>query len=135
MTTNTDFLKVYNATFDWIETHYGHEALDDYWKAIAPIALYDLVEKAKEAGVVGCAKYWRETLSAEGVDFVLIVNDGKYLEIEVKDCASMERIGTPCRSYCQHCDVMYRTVLEPLGLTYEHKKTGAKSCRLRVTHV
>ena len=40
----------------------------------------------------------------------------------------------PYRDYCEHCDVLYRRVLEPLGYKYEldRSRTDYARCYLRV---
>lgn len=129
------FLQVYNTTFRWILEREGYDALKEYWKAIAPVVASDLIELAKENGVQGCAQYWRKVLAEEGVSFILDLHNNNKLTLTITDCASLRHIEKPCKHYCNHCGVIYKEVLEPLGLKYEWHKTGEQSCQIRVTEL
>jgi len=129
MVTTDLFIKVYDATFAWINEQLGYGSLVSYWKYIAPYVLSDLKEKAEKEGVWGCFSYWKHTLSSEGLDYLIEYRGKEKLTIWIKDCP---RKNMQCKNYCDHCTVMYQAVLEPLGLKYELEKTGEYSCTIKI---
>ena len=118
MTITPQFVRFYNETFKFIEEHCGYGKLEAYWIKIAPILLYDLKLLAEAKGIWGCGEYWANVLREEGA-----VHKQRcwrnLLEIEITDCPALEALDNPCKHYCDHCDVMYRAILEPLGFEYK----------------
>ena len=132
MTVTPQFVRFYNETFTFIEGHCGYGKLKAYWIKIAPILLYDLKLLAEARGIKGCVEYWQETLREEGADFQINYGDD-YLEISIIECSSLRALDNPCPHYCDHCDVMYRTVLEPLGFEYKIDFNRKGQCKLCIS--
>ena len=95
--------------------------------------LKDLVEKN---GIRGCWLYWSHALNEEAADFTMELDEeaGNF-KITMHHCPSMgllleiEQID-PYPAYCEHCDTLYRRVLEPLGYEYQFNppEPGQASC-------
>ncbi len=75
-------------------------------------------------GIRGCWDYWSHTLNEEAADFTMELDEeaGEF-SITMHHCPSKGRLLQfehiePYRDYCEHCDVLYRRVLEPLGYEY-----------------
>lgn len=133
MKVSKEFLKCYDAIFNHIFKTYGLDDLIKFWKAIAPVMLHDLKELAAKEGIIGCEKYWKETLAAEGAGF-RIHREGNKLHLEITNCPSISYLHPiSCPEYCRHCGVMYPEVLKAAGLEYEWKKKGGNKCEIMVT--
>ena len=72
-------------------------------------------------GIRGCWLYWQHTLNEEAADFTMELDEeaGEF-RISMHHCPSKGRLleyehFEPYRDYCEHCDVLYRRVLEPMG--------------------
>ena len=97
----------------------------------------DLAEKK---GLAGCFEYWSHTLNEEAADFRMSLDEeNSIFEIEMRYCPSMGRLleekhMEPYKFYCEHCDILYRMVLEPLGFKYEIdlSKCNQAKCKLMV---
>ena len=84
--------------------------------------------------------YWTKTLKEEAADFTMELDEeAEEFSITMHHCPSKGRLLgekqiKPYRDYCEHCDVLYRRVLEPLGYTYEldRSQTELSRCYLKV---
>ena len=131
MKVNEDFLKIYNATFKFIHEKLGKRAVVEYWKAIAPLALYDLEQAVIEDGLYGCVRYWGDVMTAEEAEYQIVYNVNQFT-MDITKCPSLAKLDRPYEYYCQHCKVMYKPLFEKLGYTYKTEKTGENSCRVTV---
>ncbi len=118
----TEFIPAYSELFKFLEAQGGKQAVVDYWEYISDNFLDNLRELVKEHGLRGCWLYWSHTLNEEAADFTMEIDDeaGEF-RIVMHHCPSKGRLNElehiePYRDYCGHCDVLYRRVLEPLGL-------------------
>ena len=64
--------------------------------------------------------------------------DAGQFKIEMHHCPSMGRLIElghiePYRCYCEHCDVLYRRVLEPLGYYYDIDLTKSHEAKCVIT--
>jgi len=66
--------------------------------------------------------------------------DAGVFSLTMHNCPSKGRLLKekqikPYNDYCEHCDVLYRWVLEPLGYTYEldRSQTDHARCHIRVS--
>lgn len=121
----TDFIPAYSEMFKYLEARDGKQAVVDFWTYLSDNFLNNLREEAAKHGIRGCWNYWSHTLNEEAADFTMEVDDeaGEF-RITMHHCPSKGRLLemthiTPYRDYCEHCDLLYRRVLEPLGFTYE----------------
>ncbi len=137
----TEFIPAYSELFKFLERQGGPEAVEDFWKYLSDRFLGNLQSAVEENGLRGCWIYWNHTLNEEAADFTMTLDEDEgVLTIEMHHCPSMGKLLqtehiAPYPKYCQHCDVLYRRVLEPLGFTYEVDLSRAPTearCALRL---
>lgn len=121
----TEFIPAYNELFRFIESRGGKQGVVDFWHDYASRRLTYLRDLAQEKGLRGCWEYWSHTLNEEAADFEMTLDEraGEFT-ILMHACPSKGRLlksddVEPYRDYCEHCDVLYRHVLEPLGFDYD----------------
>ncbi len=131
MVCNSDFLRVYNETFKFIDEKLGTEGVEEYWKRISPIALWDLQQVVEEHGLDGCWQYWDRVLTKEGASFNIKFKENVFT-LNILVCPSLKILDDPYRDYCRHCKVMYECLFDKLGFIYRIKGNG-KGCRITVT--
>jgi hypothetical protein len=118
----TDFIPAYSELFKYLHRRGGGEAVEAFWLELSDRFLGNLRELVTAYGLRGCWLYWSRTLREEAADFTMTLDEKQFI-IEMKHCPSKGRLLelshlTPYEHYCQHCDVLYRRVLEPLGYEY-----------------
>ncbi|MFC1509448.1 hypothetical protein ACFL60_07175 [Candidatus Omnitrophota bacterium] len=120
----TDFIPAYSELFKYLERKGGKEAVVDFWNYISDTFLGNLRDLVAENGIRGCWQYWSHTLNEEAADFTMELDEeaGEF-SISMHHCPSKGRLMElshiePYHDYCEHCDVLYRRVLEPLGYEY-----------------
>jgi len=80
--------------------------------------------RVEQNGIRGCWEYWKKTLNEEAADFTMELDEDKgEFRIAMHNCPSKGRLLEykhiePYGDYCEHCDLLYRRVLEPLGFEY-----------------
>ena len=121
----TEFIPAYSALFDEIHSRGGKEAVVRFWEALSDQWLSQLRDLAAAKGLEGCWEYWSHTLNEEAADFTMELDEtvGEF-RIRMQRCPSKGRLLetphiTPYPDYCEHCDTLYRRVLEPLGFEYQ----------------
>lgn len=137
----TEFIAAYSELFKFIEQKGGKDAVITYWKHISDKGINRLGELVKAHGIRGCYMYWSSTLNEEAADFTMTLDEeAGVFTIDMHHCPSKGRLleytyFTPYRDYCEHCDILYRRVLEQLGYRYEYDFSGVghAACTLRVT--
>lgn len=137
----TEFIPAYSELFAFLEERGGKETVVDYWNRLGDSGIPLLEELVREHGLVGCFLYWKHTLNEEAADFTMICDEENgVFTIEMSHCPSKGRLlewkhFTPYRDYCEHCGVLYRRVLEPLGFTYEIdlSRCDRAQCSLKIT--
>lgn len=138
----TEFIPAYSEMFSYLHERGGKSEVVRFWESLSDAFLNNLRDLAASKGLAGCYEYWSRTLTEEAADFRMTLDEkaGEF-RIDMRYCPSMGRLLetkhlTPYPEYCQHCDVLYRRVLEPLGFRYEVDMTEACSkarCSLKVT--
>ena len=136
----TDFIPAYSELFKHLESIGGKEAVVGFWEYLSDGFLNNLRDLVAERGIRGCWDYWSHTLNEEAADFTMELDEeaGEFI-INMHHCPSKGRLLAfehvePYRDYCEHCDILYRRVLEPMGYEYDFTppaQNGA-SCTLRV---
>ena len=120
----TEFIPAYSELFKFIHAKDGKQAVVKFWEALSDAFLGNLRELAATKGAAGCFEYWSHTLTEEAADFRMTLDaDNTVLESIFRHCPSKGRLNeiehiTPYEFYCEHCDTLYRRVLEPLGFDY-----------------
>lgn len=136
----TDFIPAYSELFKFLEKKGGKRAVVDFWKELADTYLTNLRDLVAAHGLRGCWMYWEKALNEEAADFTMELDEeaGEF-RITMHRCPSKGRLlelehVQPYRDYCEHCDVLYRRVLEPLGYECEVdlSETDRARCRLTV---
>lgn len=120
----TDFIPAYSEMFKFLEKRGGKAKVVEFWNYLSDSFLDNLRSLAAQHGVRGCWMYWSKTLNEEAADFTMELDEERdELRFEMNRCPSKGRllenrhiIPYPC--YCEHCDTLYRRVLEPLGFEY-----------------
>lgn len=117
----TEFIPAYSELFRYLESRRGKAAVVDFWNYLSDHFLGNLRSLVEQKGIRGCWEYWTHTLNEEAADFTMELDEeaGEF-RILMHRCPSKGRLLElphiqPYRDYCEHCDVLYRRVLEPLG--------------------
>ncbi|HOJ31688.1 MAG TPA: hypothetical protein PK165_02280 [bacterium] len=120
----TEFIPAYNELFKFLEKKGGKKAVIDFWNYISDNYLTNLNELMKKYGLKGCWLYWTKTLNEEAADFKMILDEkNNVFRIIMYKCPSKGRLMKikhvkPYRDYCEHCDVLYRRIIESFGYDY-----------------
>ena len=139
----TEFIPAYSELFKYLEKKQGKTAVVDFWNWLSDTFLTNLRDLVAENGIRGCWLYWSKTLNEEAADFTMQMDEqaGEF-SITMHHCPSKGRLLeykhiAPYADYCEHCDVLYRRVLEPLGYEYEldRSQTDRARCRLVVKEI
>ncbi|OGO81150.1 MAG: hypothetical protein A2Y21_01875 [Clostridiales bacterium GWC2_40_7] len=139
----TEFIPAYSEFFKYLEEKDGKKAVVAFWEYLSDSFLTNLKELVVKEGISGCWLYWSHTLNEEAADFSMILDEeaGEF-SIEMHKCPSKGMLNEvkhikPYRDYCQHCDVLYRRVLEPLGYRYSIDLSGCSQaqCTLKVSRI
>ncbi|OHB55063.1 MAG: hypothetical protein A2Y12_10470 [Planctomycetes bacterium GWF2_42_9] len=120
----TEFIPAYSELFKFLEQKGGKAEVIRFWENLSDAFLNNLRELAAQKGLAGCFEYWSHTLSEEAADFKMMLDEeNQVFTIEMRKCPSRGRLLErkdiePYHVYCEHCDLLYRRVLEPLGFEY-----------------
>ena len=125
----TEFIPAYSELFKFLETRGGKQAVEDFWKHLADRFLGNLRSDVEQHGLRGCWLYWSHTLNEEAADFTMELDyeagefEAGEFRITMHHCPSMGRLlelkhVEPYHDYCRHCEVLYQSVLAPLGYDY-----------------
>ena len=136
----TEFIPAYSELFKFLEKKGGKEAVKKYWHDISDDGLNLLKKEVEEHGIRGCYRYWTHTLNEEAADFTMTLDEeAGTFEIIMHACPSKGRLLEfkhlePYPDYCEHCDALYRGVLEPMCYKYDIdlSECDKASCRLTV---
>jgi hypothetical protein len=139
----TEFIPAYSELFKFLEEKQGKAAVIDFWNFLSDIFLTNLRDFVVLNGIRGCWIYWRKTLEEEAADFTMELDEDRgEFSIIMHSCPSKGRLLNqkhiePYRDYCEHCDVLYRRVLEPLGFMYDldRSQTDKAQCRLIIKSI
>ena len=135
----TEFIPAYSELFKFLHALSGKEAVVRFWESLSDEFLTNLHDLAKTKGLAGCFEYWSHTLQEEAADFRMTLDENQgVFEIEMRRCPSRERLNElrhveAYADYCEHCDVLYRRVLEPLGFKYNIDLSNCRDARCRLT--
>jgi len=134
----TEFIPAYSELFKFLEQKGGKSAVISFWENLSDSFLNNLRSIATQKGLAGCFEYWSHTLSEEAADFRMTLDEkNNVFTIEMRKCPSKGRLLErkdirPYHAYCEHCDLLYRRVLEPLGFEYniDLSDCDKASCKL-----
>jgi hypothetical protein len=136
----TDFIPAYSQLFRTLERLGGKRAVVDFWEHLSDSFLGNLRQLVSENGLRGCWLYWSHTLNEEAADFTMELDEAaSEFRILMHACPSKGLLlgldhVEPYPDYCEHCDVLYRRVLEPLGFdcTVDLSECDRARCALTV---
>ncbi len=140
----TQFIPAYSEGFKYLQATGGKKNVIHFWEYLSDLYLKDTLQKeVLEKGIKGCFDYWKKSLSEEAADFTMTLDEEKGLfEIKMHHCPSKGMLNelthmTGYENYCEHCDLLYRRVLEPLGFEYiiDLSDTKDAKCVLRVRKI
>lgn len=121
----TDFIPAYSELFNFLHQRGGKQEVIRFWEYISDNYLGNLQSLVEEKGLRGCWEYWSHSLNEEAADFTMELDEevGEF-RIDMHHCPSMGRLLKeknikPYADYCEHCDTLYRRVLEPMGFEYD----------------
>jgi hypothetical protein len=135
----TEFIPAYNELFKFLDTTKGKDAVVAFWESLSDAFLGNLHDLVAEKGLAGCYEYWSRTLTEEAADFRMKLDEtNNIFRIEMRGCPSKARLLEdghihPYENYCEHCDVLYRRVLEPLGYVYDIDLSHSDEARCVLT--
>ena len=135
----TDFVPAYSDLFSFLDKLGGHEAVVRFWEHLSDNFLTNLRDLVEKDGIRGCWLYWNHTLNEEAADFTMELDESEgWFRITMHHCPSMGRLletdhVEPYPKYCEHCDVLYRRVLEPLGYECRADLTQCRQARCSLT--
>ena len=118
----TEFILAYSELFKYLDDKHGFRAVRDFWIGISDNFLTNLRDYVRKDGTEGMRRYWTHTLTEEGADHTMISSPDR-LVIEMHRCPS---VGLLRRAkwmkryprYCEHCDILYRRVVEDYNFDY-----------------
>ncbi len=124
----TEFIPAYSEGFKFIESIGGRKEVEKFWSELSDLYLTGTLAKLiSEDGLEGCFTYWAQSLNEEAADFTMVLDENKgEFTIDMHKCPSKNMLlqlkhMTPYHSYCDHCDALYKPVVERLGYQYESK--------------
>lgn len=135
----TEFIPAYSELFKFLHEKGGKPAVIKFWENLSDSFLDNLRDLAAGKGLTGCFEYWSNTLTEEAADFRMELDEEKGIfTIEMRHCPSMGRLLeekhiAPYEFYCEHCDTLYRRVLEPLGFKYEVDLSNCSKAECKLT--
>jgi hypothetical protein len=135
----TEFIPAYSELFKYLEKKGGRAAVLDFWNFLSDTFLGNLRDLVAQNGIRGCWMYWSHTLNEEAADFTMELDEaaGEF-KITMHDCPSKGLLLktkhiVPYYDYCEHCDILYRRILEPLGYEYNFDMSGCDKAKCAVT--
>ncbi len=118
----TEFILAYSELFKYLDEHHGFGAVRDFWIGISDNFLTNLRRYVSREGTEGMRKYWTHTLTEERADHVMTCEPDRFV-IEMRRCPSVGLLRNAAwmkryKRYCEHCDILYRRVVEDYGFDY-----------------
>ena len=135
----TEFIPAYSELFKYIEQKENKAAVIEFWNYLSDAFLTNLKDLVATNGIRGCWMYWNKALAEEAADFTMELDeDAGEFSITMHHCPSKGRLLEykhiePYRDYCEHCDFLYRRVLEPLGFKYEIDLSQTHKAQCHIT--
>jgi hypothetical protein len=138
----TEFIPAYSELFKFLEEKGGKKAVVNFWEYLSDNFLTNLKDLVIKNGINGCWLYWSHTLNEEAADFTMELDEDKgEFRIIMHHCPSKGRLNElkhiePYKDYCDHCDILYRRILEPLGYEYkyDHSECEQAKCSLIISN-
>ncbi len=136
----TEFIPAYSEGFKFLEKVGGRKELERFWSYLSDLYLKDTLNKlVAEEGLEGCYTYWSHSLNEEAADFEMVLDEIKgEFSIEMIRCPSMGMLNElkhtkPFHSYCDHCQALYRPVIERHGYRYTEDTANCHKASCSIT--
>ncbi len=124
----TEFIPAYSEGFKFIESLGGRKEVERFWSELSELYLTDTLAKLMDdEGLGGCFTYWAHSLNEEAADFTMVLDEDKNeFTIDMHKCPSKGMLlklkhMSSYHSYCDHCDALYKPIVERRGFKYESK--------------
>lgn len=133
----TEFILAYNELFNFLYEQGGLAALHDFWRIISDQYLTNLDQLVQEKGIAGMVEYWGRTLEEETAGYEITASENRFT-LQMHRCPSVGLLNSSnvekCPYYCDHCDALYRPIMEREGFSYkiEYLDRNRGSCRLLI---
>lgn len=137
----TEFIPAYSEFFKYLDNKKGYSEVIRFWQFHSDNKISAVLgSHVARNGLAGCWEYWSKALTEEAADFHMEFDEDEgVFSIEMRGCPSKGRLLNekhiePYERYCEHCDVLYRRVLEKFGFEYDIdlSRCGQAKCRLVV---
>ncbi|MEN8230957.1 MAG: L-2-amino-thiazoline-4-carboxylic acid hydrolase [Bacteroidota bacterium] len=137
----TEFIPAYSEGFKFLEAIGGRKEVEKFWSELSDLYLRGSLEKlVEEEGLTGCYTYWSHSLNEEAADFTMVLDEdiGEF-SIHMHSCPSkgmLLELGymEPYHAYCDHCDALYKPIVERFGYRYESEIDPDKArCSIKIT--
>ena len=137
-----EFIPAYSEGFKFIEQTSGRKELEKFWSYLSDLYLkFTLKEMVADGGLEGCYTYWSHSLNEEAADFKMVLDEIKgEFRIDMIKCPSKGMLNElkylePYHAYCDHCQALYRPIIEEQGYKYEQDLTNSHkaSCSLKIS--
>lgn len=129
-----DFYFAINALFRHIHERYGHEALVDYWRAMAREYDAPRIARWQAGGWAAVADDWRAYFAREPNAEVDVVAGPGSVALIVRVCPAIKHLRHQGRDvvpyFCEHCDHTCGAMAEAAGFQFQ-RSGGRGSCRQR----
>ena len=126
-----DFYFAINATFRFIRTKFGENALRKYWIDLGREYLAPVSERWKVGGLDAVQAYWRVFFEAEPSADVEVKRENDRVVLEVRICPAIRHLRAGARAidpgFCQHCYFVSESAAHKAGFTFR-LKGGNGSC-------
>lgn len=127
-----DFFGVYDWTFEYIQDHYGEDALHEYWgKYIAFHSQKHAFDLIREKGIEGMIEYWGHTLAEEEAGYRFERGENSLFS-DMFDCPAKRWLREHGRGvfadYCDHCQGWVEPMLEAAGFRSDHEHDHHGHC-------
>ncbi len=118
------------ATFRHIESNYGYDTLERYWREMAEEYYAPVIEKFKTGGLGAIARHWREYFDKEPKAQVDVIREQNRVIIDVKQCPAIYWLRHfKCDIpdwYYNHIPVMGTVLAERSGHKFEFESGDGK---------
>lgn len=138
----TEFIPMYSELFKYLHKLNGKKEVEKYWEYVSDKYVEPLLGKEIDKfGLQGCWEYWSKSLNEEACDFYMSFDEGEGIFTNVMHgCPSkgmLNRLGytNPYPDYCEHCEILYKKVVEKRGFTYkkDYSQVAEAKCDCIIT--
>jgi len=127
-----DFYFAINATFRFIRSSLGADALEQYWSDLGRGYFRPVSELWRQGGLGAVEEYWRDFFAAEPGGDVEVSASGTRVTVNVRRCPAIAHLRAGQREidpgFCRHCYFVSQAMGESAGISV-WIQGGNGSCR------